>query len=172
MMTTIQDEFSFLPKSKIKAGEGSESGKYPFFTSSDIKVLRIDSAIYDDEAVILGTGGKPSCNYYHGKFSASTDNFVLTAKGRVLPQYLYYFLRADSLSVLEKGFKGAGLKHISKDYVQSIELPLLSETDQSRIIEEFDAIVAQIESSGIQIALLDEQVKSLFNKRRYEVYAS
>ena len=60
----------------------------------------------------------------------------------------------------KKGFKGAGLKHISKDYVQSIEFPLLSETDQSRIIEEFDAIVAQIESSGIQIALLDEHVKS------------
>ena len=166
MNSTIQDEFVFLPKSKIKAGEGTEDGRFPFFTSSDVKVMRIDSPLYNDEAVILGTGGKPSCNYFYGEFSVSTDNFVLSSKGRVLPKYLYYFLRTDSLSILDRGFKGAGLKHISKEYVQNIVLPLLPRTDQEVIVNELDTIVRCIESSKSQISLLDEQVKSLFNKRR------
>ena len=164
MNSTIRDEFDFLPKSKIKAGEGTEDGCYPFFTSSDVKVMRINAPLYDEEAVILGTGGKPSCNYFCGKFSVSTDNFVLSSKGRVLPKYLYYFLRTDGLSILDRGFKGAGLKHISKEYVQNIAIPLLSRTDQEEVIDELDAIVHCIESSKMQINLLNEQVKSLFNE--------
>ena len=166
MNSIIKDEFSFLPKSQIKAGEGLETGQYPFFTSSDIKILRIDTALFDDDAVILGTGGKPSCNYYSGKFSVSTDNFVLTSKGRILPKYLYYFLRNDGLSILEKGFKGAGLKHISKAYVEGIAVPVRTKTEQQEIVKEFDEISSLIESAKRQILLLDEQVKSLFIKRR------
>ena len=164
MNSTIRDEFDFLPKSNVKAGEGSEDGRFPFFTSSDVKVMRINTPLYDEEAVILGTGGKPSCNYFCGEFSVSTDNFVLSSKGRILPKFLYYFLRTDGLSILDRGFKGAGLKHISKEYVQNIVLPLISRTDQEVIIDELDTIVRCIESSKSQISLLDEQVKSLFNE--------
>ena len=89
----LKNEFIFMKKSKIKAGEGKKDGKYPFFTSSDTKILFLDDYLFDDEAVILGTGGMPSCNYYNGKFSVSTDNFVLKSKGDFLAKTLYYFLR-------------------------------------------------------------------------------
>lgn len=111
----IKELCTFLPKSKIKAGEGLEVGKYIFFTSSDTKTLMLNEYLYDEEAIILGTGGKPSCNYFNGKFSVSTDNFVLTSN-KIKLKYLYYFLRNNNLKVLENGFHGAGLKHISKDY--------------------------------------------------------
>lgn len=165
MKTSIGNEFVFLAKSNIKAGEGKESGLYPFFTSSDVKIQRIDMALYDTEAIILGTGGKPSCNYYAGRFSTSTDNFVLQSKGKVLPKYLYYFLRTNGLSVLEKGFKGAGLKHIGKPYISNIFFPIREPEGQKRIVEELDGVSSLISLIRNQIILLDEQVKSLFNEQ-------
>lgn len=157
----IRDVCTFLPKSKIKAGEGLEEGLYYFFTSSDIKVLKINEYLFDDEVVILGTGGKPSCNYYNGKFSISTDNFVLKSS-KINMKYLYYFLRNNNLSILDKGFRGAGLKHISKDYVCDIKIPIIALNDQAKIVEELDLLNNNIKLYNNQIQYLDDIVKSQF----------
>ena len=67
----------FLPKSKIKAGDGQESGKYPFFTSSTTLSKFIDTFIYENESLIFGSGGKESIHYCNEKFATSTDCFVV-----------------------------------------------------------------------------------------------
>ena len=157
----IQDLCTFLPKSKIKAGEGLEKGDYIFFTSSDIKTLKLNNYLFDDEALILGTGGKPSCNYYKGKFAVSTDNFVLTSD-KVKIKYLYYFLRHNNLYILENGFHGAGLKHISKDYVNDIVVPIVDDNTQDLIIDNLDSINQNIQFCKSQLIKYDEIVKSQF----------
>ena len=158
----LKNEFIFMKKSKIKAGEGKKDGKYPFFTSSDTKILFLDDYLFDDEAVVLGTGGMPSCNYYNGKFSVSTDNFVLKSKGCFLAKTLYYFLRNNNLSLLERGFHGAGLKHIGKDYLENIELPSISQEKQRTIIKELDSIVLAIRQVEKNLSQQDELIKSRF----------
>lgn len=162
MHTTIRNEFCLLPKSKIKAGEGIDNGNYPFFTSSDIKVSSLDSYEYDDEIVVIGTGGKPSCNYVNGKFSFSTDNYALKAKGKIEPKFLYYFLRKDGLATLQNGFHGAGLQHISKDYILNIEIPAFEKSKQQTIVRVLDDIHGMILACQKQLTLLDELVKSRF----------
>ena len=157
----IKELCTFLPKSKIKAGEGLEVGKYIFFTSSDIKTLMLNEYLYDEEAIILGTGGKPSCNYFSGKFSVSTDNFVLTSD-KIKMKYLYYFLRYDNLKVLENGFHGAGLKHISKDYVCDIAVPVFSIDKQINIINQLDLINRKIAICNEEIEILNNLIKSQF----------
>ena len=37
MIRKISELYFFLPKSKIKAGEGLNTGDYPFYTSSTIQ---------------------------------------------------------------------------------------------------------------------------------------
>lgn len=157
----IKDLCSFLPKSKIKAGEGLEKGKYIFFTSLDIKTMCLNEYLFDEEALILGTGGKPSCNYFNGKFAVSTDNFVLKSD-KINIKYLYYFLRNNNLSVLEHGFHGAGLKHISKDYVNDIEIPVVDECYQLNIINNLDLINQSIDFCKNQLIKYDELVKSQY----------
>ena len=152
---------TFLPKSKIKAGAGINNGKFPFFTSSDTLSLYIDDYLYDCEAIILGTGGKPSCNYYNGKFSVSTDNFVIITNN-INTKFLYYFLRKDNLLVLEKGFHGAGLKHIGKDYISEIEVPCPPMIKQQKIVSVLDKINEIISNDKRQLDLLDELIKSRF----------
>lgn len=162
MISNIKLEFSFLPKSKIKAGNGQQCGKYPFFTSSDIKQLFLDEYLFDDELIIIGTGGKPSCNYYNGKFSCSTDNFILKTKGRIKPKYLYYYLRKNNLFVLQKGFHGAGLQHIGKDYLEAVKIEMKPESYQTNVINALDNITKIIKKKQLEKVYLEELIKSRF----------
>ena len=155
---------TFLPKSKIKAGEAKENGKYVFFTSSDSRHLYIDEYLYDDELIVLGTGGFPSCNYYNGKFAVSTDNFVIKTNNNLLPKYLYYFLRKDDLSMLRNGFRGTGLKHISKDYVSNIQIPIIDLKEQKTMVGVLDKLNNSIEGEKQLIVCYDKLIKSRFNE--------
>lgn len=140
----LTDVFEYLPKSKYKAGDGLNSGKYPFFTSSQNQVLWLDVADYNKESLIFATGGKPSI-HLATQFSTSTDNFIISSiNDKVVTRYVYYYFKKN-IHILEKGFKGAGLKHLSKDYLNKIDLvfPINSNgeidvLEQNRIVKILD----------------------------------
>ncbi len=158
--------FRFLPKSKIKAGEGKEEGKYPFFTSSPILSKYYDNYLYEGESLVFGTGGQPSLHYINNKFATSTDCFVVQKKSEFKNQvdvkYVLYFLKSHE-SILEDGFKGAGLKHISKKYLSNIKIPFPKTLEEqvkiANLLTQVEALIAKREES---IRLLDELLKSTF----------
>ena len=158
--------FTFLPKSKIKAGEGKDEGKYPLYTSSPILSKYYDDAIYSGESLIFGTGGQPSIHYEINKFSTSTDCLIAKkkedVKTKIYTKYIYYFLKSHD-RILEDGFKGAGLKHISKKYISNIKIPLPKSIDDqikiANLLSQVEALIAKREES---IKLLDELLKSTF----------
>jgi type I restriction enzyme S subunit len=113
--------FEFQKKSKIKAGDGLDKGKYKFFTSSDKQTKFIDEFTQDGEYLIFTTGGHAGIHYCNEKFATSTDCFVVKVNNIILTKYVYYYL-FDKIYLLEEGFKGAGLKHISKGYIQKIKI--------------------------------------------------
>ena len=127
MMYKFADVFEFQKKSKIKAGDGKESGRFPFYTSSSELSKYVDNALFDEESLVFGTGGKASVHFADGKFSVSTDCLVAQVKDekKIVPKFYYYYLKGN-IRILEKGFKGAGLKHISKSFISDIELPARS----------------------------------------------
>ena len=155
--------FKFEKKSKIKAGEGLENGEYKFFTSSPIQNKFLDKYIFDSESLIFGTGGQPSIHYCDEKFSTSTDCFVITSKNNeVLPKYVYYYLKSN-IHILERGFKGAGLKHISKKYLQNIEIPFpIDISIQKDMIKKLTIIDELIQMRNQSINLMDKYLNSLF----------
>jgi type I restriction enzyme, S subunit len=120
-ITELGDIFTFQKKSNHKAGEGKKSGKYKFFTSSATQDKFLDNYDFDGEFLIFGTGGKPSMHYCNEKFSTSTDCFVVEINKKVLPKYVFYYL-IGNMHLLNEGFKGAGLKHISKSYIEKIRI--------------------------------------------------
>ncbi len=123
--------FNFEKKSNIKAGEGKEYGKYKFFTSSAVQSKFIDKAVFDGEFLVFSTGGSAGIHYCKEKFSTSTDCFIVKVDSIIITKYVYYYLFAN-LHILERGFKGAGLKHISKEYIRRIKItyPEKMETQQ------------------------------------------
>lgn len=137
----LNELLDFQQKSHHKAGDGLRSGKYPFFTSSQQQTKWFDEADYRIESIILGTGGAPSIHCAKN-FSTSTDVFILAPKNNnVSSKYICYFLRWDK-DILERGFKGAGLKHLSRDYTQKIRIPLPIDDNGNPDIKEQERIVA------------------------------
>lgn len=126
----------FSKKSHRKAGDGLNDGKYQFFTSSQIQRKWLNEADYKEESVILGTGGLPSVHIAQN-FSTSADTFIFTPSNKDISlRYIYYFL-SGNIDLLAKGFKGAGLKHLSKQYVEEILIPIpLNEKGLPDIIEQ------------------------------------
>ena len=154
--------FKFSTKSKIKAGDGKSEGKYPFYTSSQELNKYIDVIQHDTEGLVFGTGGMASIHYVNGKFSTSTDCFVIIPKGNeFLTKYVYYFFIAN-FHILENGFKGAGLKHISKKYLEDIDIPIIDKDEQISIIKKLDKAQELIDLRKESIVRLEELAKSIF----------
>jgi len=159
-MMRLGDVLITQPKSKIKAGDGNISGTYKFFTSSNFQNKRINTADYMKPSLIFGTGGNPSVHFCNEPFSTSTDCIVFSGIESQLKSIFLYL--KSNIFLLGEGFKGAGLKHISKDYILNIQVPLPPIQMQSKIIDIFDCSSTLIEKRKNQIKYLDLLVKSRF----------
>ncbi len=161
-MEKFKDIFLFAPKSKIKAGEGLDKGRFPFYTSSAIQNKWIDTEQHFDEALIFGTGGSASIHYESQPFSTSTDCFVtITTRKDVNTKYVYYFL-SSNIHLLERGFKGAGLKHLSKAFLEAIEIPLPDLETQNKVVAILDKTKAILDKREETIRKYDELLSATF----------
>lgn len=121
----LKDICEFLPKSDRKAGEALDEGKYRFYTCSTKKTLYLDEADYDEETIIIGTGGTALINI-DSKFSCSADNILIKSnKDDISNHYIFYVIKSN-MQILENGFNGSTIKHITKSYIQDLEIPIVS----------------------------------------------
>jgi len=130
----LGDICKFMPKSKRKASFGQPTGQYNFYTSSE-KVQKSNIADYIDECLIIGSGGVANIKL-DKNFSCSADNFLLKSK---FNYYLYSILKGN-MKMLSDGFTGSTLKHLSKDYLTNLQIPIPK--SQSKIQEWVDKISA------------------------------
>ena len=72
----------------------------------------------------------------------------------------YYFI--GNMNILEKGFKGAGLKHISKTYIENIEIPIYTIDIQNKIVNILDKIYNLLEKRKKSIDFINELDRSQF----------
>jgi type I restriction-modification system DNA methylase subunit len=135
VVKTLGEICKFLAKSKRRASYGKKQGIYPFYTSSQTCSKYCDKYDYEDECLIIGTGGTANIKY-SSKFSCSADNFVIKIN-TCLGKYVYYYLFSN-IDLLQKGFVGSGLQHISKEYINNIEIPIPRVERQQEIIKKMD----------------------------------
>jgi len=147
--------FEYQKKSKIKAGEGLKlnKGKYPLYTSSKKLSKSFDEYLFSNTSLVFGTGGLASIHYINEKFAVSTDCLVAQVKEEekenVLIKHVYYYL-SGNIHLLEEGFKGAGLKHISRNFINDLKIPLPPLAEQKRI--------AAILDEADKLRQLDKQI--------------
>ena len=158
----INEICTYAPKSSIKAGDACENGEYAFFTSSADENKHYSDFQFDGEGIIMGTGGNATLHYYNGKYSVSTDCVVLLPNERVCCKYLYYFFLYN-MSLLESGFKGAGLRHTNKGYIGNIEFGVVPSLNQQKaVITALDEVQIILLNRKAELQKLDELVKSRF----------
>lgn len=76
-------------------------------------------------------------------------------------ELIYQYLRTN-IHILQAGFKGAGLQHISKDYILDIEIDFPDEGKQASLTDQVRKIDHMLFNYQQQLAKLDELVKSRF----------
>ncbi len=148
VVKTLGEVCKFLPKSKRQASYGEKQGKYPFFTSSQMCSKYCNECDYEDECLIIGTGGTANIKYSRN-FSCSTDNFVIKINTEQLSKYIYYYLSIN-IEVLQQGFIGVGLQHISKEYISRIKIPIPSLERQQEIVKYLDFIYEKVNKTSLK----------------------
>jgi len=139
------------------------SGKYPFYRSSQLVNTYCEYADYDGCKLIFGTGGSASVHYADIPFSTSADCIVAKAKddSEVYLPYIFYYFRGN-IHVLEEGFRGAGLRHISKEYIRRIKIPLPTFEKQRRIAAILDKADEVRSKRQEAIRLTEKLLRSAF----------
>lgn len=158
----LKDLFVFLPKSKRSASYGKSEGKFPFFTSSNTVDKYVDEPDYQGSYLIIGDGGTGNCKYYDGGVSASDHNYVMLPKKGTNPHCVWYFLAKNNFQVLNEGFKGIGIKNVSKTYIENIDYRYNPELSEDYICQTLRKIEELINKEQYVLALLDELTKSRF----------
>jgi restriction endonuclease S subunit/type I restriction-modification system DNA methylase subunit len=150
-LVTLADICQFLPKSKRHASFGQSTGAYNFYTSSD-KVQKCDIADYTEECLIIGSGGIANIKI-DDCFTCSADNLILTT---LKPHYLYYlyYLFKGNMNLLSDGFSGSVLKHLSKDYLQKLQIP--APKSHLKVQEWVDKISVPYNAKNIKQAQIKE----------------
>ena len=145
----------FLPKSKRKASDGSDNGKYNFYTSSD-KVQKCDFVDYTDECLIIGSGGVPNIKL-DSNFSCSADNFIIKTKYN---NYIYNFIKGN-MYLLNDGFTGSTLKHISKEYLANIKIPIPKSPEKiTEWTDKISKVYNKINKHSNRITSLENDIKN------------
>jgi type I restriction enzyme S subunit len=158
----LKDCFIFLKKSGLKASDSLTEGNFPFYSSSKRLSKYTDTPVYEGESLIFGTGGMASIHYASTQFSTSNDCFVVQKNSsNIFTKYVYHFLNSN-IHILENGFRGAGLKHISKDYITKIKIPLPPLEEQKRIAAILDKADAIRRKRQQAIDLTDQLLRSVF----------
>ncbi|MBU2804983.1 restriction endonuclease subunit S [Acidithiobacillus ferridurans] len=160
----LKDLFDYLPKSKVQAGDGLVEGMYPFYTSSENQTKYLNAYQHAPGCLVFGTGGKASVHFTTSHFSTSTDCITIKPKpeAEIDAGYAFQYFKGN-MQVLESGFKGAGLKHISKAYLSDITIPYPEEIDDQRriayLLGKVEGLIAQRKQ---HLQQCDDLLKSVF----------
>lgn len=155
----LNDLCEFMSKTKnLKASDGKLEGKYRFYSSSQDKIMYYNEYEYENDYIIIGRGGNASINY-DSKFCISHDD-VYVVDSLENKKYIYYYLKTN-IKLLQDGFKGATIKHISKEYLNSIKLLILPLARQKEIVTYCDQITKEIQDNENRIKENNKLMKQI-----------
>ena len=160
----INDLFVIQTNSKLKANEGKKEVQYPFYTSGE-EIKYLDTFQCNTQGLIIGKGGNPNWRFAKGMFSMSTDCCLLTAKQESVDiEYVYYYLCAFP-TIMQRLYKGVGIKHISLADIKNIEIEYPPIEVQRTIVSVLSFLDAVIKKRQINVVKnIPELLKSYYSQ--------
>lgn len=173
MMVPLAQKFEFLRRTGRAASFGSQEGLYPFFTSSPEVTKKTDIRDCEGPALVFGTGGTASLHYVDGPFSATNDCYVAVPRSgdKEDARYFYHYLQTH-IHLIEDGFRGAGLKHVSKKHLETLKLPIVQGAYRERVIALLDKADAVRRKQEQALSMVDNYLKSSFQHNFGEPYSN
>ena len=134
--------------------DACENGLYPFYVRSK-EVLRINSFLYDEEAILIpGEGGIGEIfHYINGKYGLHQRTYrVHPLSTDIEGRYLYYYLFENFGKYIEQKSYKSTAASIRKPMLLDFPVAIPSLSEQSRIVSILDTFTTSIENLKEQIA--------------------
>jgi type I restriction enzyme, S subunit len=158
---------SFVPMAAIDESTGSivnlhaqpyekVSKGYTFFRENDVLFAKITPCI-ENGKIAIATGLSDGIGF------GTTELHVLRAGPRILPEWIYYFLRRpDIREDAANHFTGAvGQQRIPEDWLETVALPLPTLDEQKRIVEGLKNCIAREERARQAVDAQMRELESL-----------
>lgn len=155
----------FMQKSKRAASYGEKDGKYNFYTSSNT-VQRCDEADYNDEHILIGTGGNSSI-HIDRMFSCSGDNLILRSETHNMTVIYYSILMR--WEKLLSNMHGSTIKHVTKSMLSDFKVRIPTPTNEQLIknlekdFKKIKTLKQEIKDSDIQYKQVLQELSSDIN---------
>jgi type I restriction enzyme, S subunit len=147
----LGDLLEYKNKSKKRASEGKEEGKYKFYTSSD-KIKYCDFVDYDDDlCLVLGNGGTGSL-FLDDTFSCSDHNFVMSNKNKITTEYIYNYLKCIWDNFTKKLLNGSTLANISKENLNNYQIPIPKDMSKMK------PLITKLHDTHMELTKLREEI--------------
>lgn len=133
----LSDNLNILKSEEFITEDGLKNSSAKLFKKGTVVM-----ALYGATAGKLGilgfdtTTNQAVCNFLENSFVDS--------------KYLFYFLKSQRSKIISECF-GAAQPNISQDYVKNIPFPLLSLSEQKRIVEKIDKLMALCDELEIKV---------------------
>ncbi len=155
------------PKSNIKVSDAKDNinGKYPFYTSG-LNIYRYDEALIKGKNIYLSTGGNAIVQFYDGESAYSTDTYAIKSisENEILTKFIFYILNIQVNFINQFLFKGMGLKHLQKQDLKNIYIPLPPLEIQKQIIKECEEVENYIKNINDLIKAYENLIKAILYK--------
>ena len=170
------DEFCSIFTGKKNANASVNGGKYKFFTCAP-DALRIDSYIYDGNAIIVSGNGAYTgrTGFYSGKFDLYQRTYACTLLDSIKSDYifpLYWFVKLELSKKIMGGTRGSAIPYIVINDLAKFEftyneeifmtyIPIfksitesiqVNEFENDRLVEIRDILLPQLISANIDIS--------------------
>ena len=152
---------TIAPPKKIQKSNFGHSGKYPIIDQSQ----EVISGWTDDESTIVRIDkpvvifGDHTCavKYVEKPFAQGADGIkILVTDEKVLPKFLYFFLKTNP--VTSDGYK----RHFSK--LKEIKIPLPSLEIQKKIVAEAEKEQEVINANKQLIEIMEQKISNVLNE--------
>jgi len=152
------------PLNKKERNEIKGSGTYPYIGANGI-VDWVDEYLFDEKILCIaedgGSWGKNEVctQIYNEKCWVNNHAHVVTAKEKVLTEYLSYYLNYQDLNSFITGTTRGKLNQTN---LKKIEIPLPSLSEQKAIVAKLDRAQRLIDIDREMLAKYDELIQSVF----------
>ena len=165
---------TFLPMPAVDADSGTITAPeqrtfgqvrkgYTAFQENDVLFAKITPCMENGKATIART-------LTNGLGFGSTEFHVLRPNGAVIPEYIYHYIRQESFRRdAEAEMTGSvGQKRVPPGFVYDAEIPLPPLTEQKRIVEKVEELLARVNAARDRL----EEVPKIMKRFRQSVLAA
>ena len=134
------------------------TGNFSGYTNSEI-CKNFNQA----EIIALPSGGFANIKYFNGKFIDSGNLLAISKDtSKVNLKFIFYYLQSN-LKIIEKMFRGAGIKQPEMSSILSIKIPVPSLEVQNKIVEVLDSFSSLVRSLVLEKTAREKQYKYYLN---------